>query len=386
MRVCVGMDVHRKRSQVAVVDDTGIQQRNRNVPNHPTKLVPVLGGLPPGTPVAFEAATAGAGWSGCRRSWSRTWSIPAAARPSPRPGCRNDKVDARTLAQLLRADLLPEAWIAPQQVRDLRALLRHRAALVQLSTSCKHRIHAVLADRGIGQDRGRWTGPGRAWLAGLELPPIPRAIIGDCCGLLDALATPIARLEREIHGLAKPDPRVQTLMILPGIAKLTAMTLVAEIGDIGRFPTARKLCAWAGLTPQVRNADRKVRHGHITKQGSPWVRGSLQEAAQTAKRHPMFASAYAQLARRRGTNIATTAIARRLLARSFHLLIQLEPSRTHWRRPVPDALGFAHEPATRPPVLTEQPGSGLTVMRTPHPGPEGVHASHLRTAVRAFSS
>ena len=72
--------------------------------------------------------------------------------------------------------------------------------------------------------------------------------------------------------------------------------------------------------PQVRNSDRNLRHGHITKQGSPWVRGILQEAAQTAKRHPRFAPAYAQLARRRGTHIATTAIARRLLARSFHIL------------------------------------------------------------------
>jgi hypothetical protein len=103
----------------------------------------------------------------------------------------------------------------------------------------------------------------------------PRGIIQDCCGLLDALATPIARPEQEIAGLAKPDPRVQALMVLPGVGRLTAMTLVAEIGDIARFPTARKLGAWAGLTPQVRNSDRKVRHGHITKQGSPWVRGIL---------------------------------------------------------------------------------------------------------------
>jgi transposase len=184
-------------------------------------------------------------------------------------------VDAATLAQLLRADLLPEAWIAPRQVRDLRALLRHRAALVRLSTSCKNRVHAVLADRGVREDQSLWTGSGRAWLAGLGLPPTPRGIIEDCCGLLDALATPIVRLEREIAALAKPDPRVQALMALPGVGKLTAMTLVAEIGDIGRFPSARKLCAWAGLTPQVRNSDRKVRHGHITKQGSPWVRGIL---------------------------------------------------------------------------------------------------------------
>jgi transposase len=199
---------------------------------------------------------------------------------------KNDKVDAATLAQLLRADLLPEAWIAPQATRDLRALLRHRAALVRMGPACKNRVHAVLADRGIGEDQGLWAGPGRAWLANLELPPIPRTIVEDCCGLLDALAIPIGRLEREISGLAKPDPRVQALMILPGVGKLTAMTLIAEIGDIGRFPTAGKLCAWAGLTPQVGNSDRKVRHGHITKQGSPWVRGILQEAAQTAKRHP----------------------------------------------------------------------------------------------------
>jgi transposase-like protein len=117
---------------------------------------------------------------------------------------KNDKVDAATLAQLLRADLLPEAWIAPQQVRDLRALLRHRASLVRSSTALKNRVHAVLADRGIGEDRGLWTGPGRAWLADLELPPIPRGIIQDCCGLLDALATPIGRLERQIAALEVP--------------------------------------------------------------------------------------------------------------------------------------------------------------------------------------
>jgi transposase len=176
-------------------------------------------------------------------------------------------VDAATLAQLLRAELLPEAWIAPQATRDLRDLLRHRAALVRRSTRLKNRVHAVLADRGIGEDRGLWTGPGRAWLADLERPPIPPTMVEDCGGLLDALATPIGRLERELYGLAKPDPRVQALMVLPGIGRLTAMTLVAEIGDIARFPTARKLCAWAGLTPQVRNSDRKVRHGHITKMG-----------------------------------------------------------------------------------------------------------------------
>jgi transposase len=350
MSMYVGMDVHRKRSQVAIVDAAGDQQRNRNLANDPAQLVPILGALPPGTPVAFEAAY---GWGWLVELLEELELEPHLVHPSrckaiASARLKNDKVDAATLAQLLRADLLPEAWIAPQATRDLRALLRHRASLVRLSTGLKNRVHAVLADRGIAERSSLWTAPGRGWLADLALPPIPRAIIQDCCGLLDALAIPIGRLEGEIAALAKPDPRVQALMALPGIGKLTALTLVAEIGDISRFPTARKLCAWAGLTPQVRNSDRKVRHGHITKQGSPWVRWVLQEAAQTAKKSPLFADTYGQLAHRRGRNIATVAVARRLLARCFHILKQLEVPPESSRRPGPGALVSLHEPATRP--------------------------------------
>jgi transposase len=289
----VGMDVHRKRSQIAVLDAAGDEQPNRNIPNDPVKLVPILGVLPPGTPVAFEAAY---GWGWLVELLEELELEPHLVHPSrckaiASARLKNDKVDARILAQLLRADLLPEAWIAPPEIRDLRALLRHRASLVRLATGLKNRVHAVLADRGITPPSSLWARPGRAWLAALDLPPTPRAIIDDCCGVLDTLATPIARLEGEIAALAKPDPRVQALMALPGVGKLTAMTLLAEIGDIGRFPTARKLCAWAGLTPQVRNSDRKVRHGHITKQGSPWVRWILGggrpdgQAEPTVRRH-----------------------------------------------------------------------------------------------------
>jgi transposase len=173
MTVYVGMDVHRKRSQVAVVDEAGNQQRNRNLANDPAKLIPILGRLPPGTPVAFEAAY---GWGWLVELLEELELEPHLVHPSRCKAIaaarrKNDKVDAATLAQLLRADLLPEAWIAPQQVRDLRALLPHRAALVRLSTSLKNRVHAVLADRGIGEDQILWTGCGRAWLADLELPP-----------------------------------------------------------------------------------------------------------------------------------------------------------------------------------------------------------------------
>jgi transposase len=131
------------------------------------------------------------------------------------------------------------------------------------------------------------------------------------------------RLERDLLARAKPDARVQALQALPGIGPITAMTLVAEIGDVSRFPSAHKLCAWAGLTPAVRNSDRKVRHGHTTKQGSPWVRFVLEGAAQRAKTRPPLARFYAECAARRGRHVATVAVARKLLARCFHVLTDL---------------------------------------------------------------
>jgi len=100
--------------------------------------------------------------------------------------------------------------------------------------------------------------------------------------------------------------------------------MVAEIGDISRFPSARKLASWAGLTPTVRGSDRKIRHGHISGQGSVWLRWALNQAAQTAKRSPEFAASYAAIAKRRGTKIATIAVARKLVTRAWHLLAELQ--------------------------------------------------------------
>ncbi len=241
---------------------------------------------------------------------------------------KNDKVDAATLAQLLRADLLPEAWIAPPAIRQLRAVLRHRVQLVRLRTMLRTRIHAVLADFGLDRPAGCWSGPGRRWLASLELPAVSRRVVDDDLALLDALEEPIGRLDAEIHERAKADPRVKVLTRLPGVGELTALVILAEVGDVSRFGSARKLASWAGLTPTVRGSDRTVRHGHISKQGSTWLRWILCEAAQTAKRHPDFATTYAAIAHRRGKKIATTAIARKLLTRAYHLLIEAHTDAT----------------------------------------------------------
>ncbi len=326
MSVYVGIDVHRKRSQVAVVTEDGTVQLNKNTVNGTEPLLRLIGDLPPGTPVAFEAAF---GWGWLVQLLEDYGFDPHLVHPlrckaiaSAR--LKNDKVDAAILAQLLRADLLPEAWIAPAEVRQLRALLRHRASLVRLGTQQRNRIHAVAADHGYDRSASYWTGPGRGWLAELDLPAASREIVTDCLAVIDGLAPVIDRIDAQLRLHAKADPRVKVLTTLPGVGQFTALVMVAEIGDISRFGSARKLASWAGLTPTVRGSDLTVRHGHIPGQGSAWLRWVLNQAAQTAKRSPEFAASYAAIAKRRGKKIATIAIARKLLTRAYHLLADMQ--------------------------------------------------------------
>jgi transposase len=324
MSVYVGIDVHRKRSQVAVIGQDGKICLNRNVVNGSEAMLRLVGSFPAGTPVAFEAAY-GWGWLAAMlegQGLEPHMVHPLRCKAIASARLKNDKVDAAILAQLLRADLLPGAWIAPPGVRDLRALVRHRVSLVRLRTRMQNKIHAVAADHGHDRPASYQPGPGRAWLDSLDLPPVPRQVIAGCLAVTGHLGPQIAAADGQLRALARSDPRAQVLMTLPGIGPFTAMVIIAETGDITRFPTARKLAAWAGLTPTVRGSDVKVRHGHISKQGSPVLRWALGQAAQTARRSPEYAPAWTAIAARRGDRIATTALARKLLCRSWHLLTQ----------------------------------------------------------------
>src|SRR5437773_7359786 len=141
---------------------------------------------------------------------TRTWCTRCSARAIASARLKNDKAGAAILAQLLRADLLPEAWIAPPQVRQLRALLRHRIQLVRLRTLLRNRIHAVLAGHGHDRPAGYWSGPGRDWLASLDLPAVSAEVIADALALIDALESVTGRLDAEIRGHARSDPRVRS--------------------------------------------------------------------------------------------------------------------------------------------------------------------------------
>src|SRR5579863_4813758 len=228
MSVYVGIDVHRKRSQVAVVNEVGEVLANRNVPNGAEPILRVIGALPAGTPAAYEAAY---GWGWLVELLEDYGFEPHLVHPLQCKAIasarlKNDKVDAAILAQLLRADLLPEAWIAPPAVRQLRALLRHRTGLVRLRTQQQNRIHAVVADFGYDRSGSYLSGPGRGWLAELELPAISRELVTDYLAVIDGLAPLTDRIDGELRQHAKADPRVKILTTLPGVGQFTALVML----------------------------------------------------------------------------------------------------------------------------------------------------------------
>jgi transposase len=233
---------------------------------------------------------------------------------------KTDAVDAATLAQLLRAGLLPEAYIAPRELRDVRDLLRHRVALVAMRSAIKNRVHAILARHGVTHQHSDLFGKaGRQFLATVELREAPRQRLDSLLALLADFDREIDVAGKDIDRQAKADERVQLLCQIHGVGRYTAMLIIAEIGDVRRFPTARHLCAWAGLTPTVRSSDSKARLGNISRQGSSILRWAVVEAAtHVPTRGGPLRDRFERIAKRRGRKVARVAVARQILTLCYY--------------------------------------------------------------------
>jgi transposase len=235
---------------------------------------------------------------------------------------KNDRVDSATLAHLLRCDLLPESWKADRETQARRQQVRLRATLVRQRTRLKNQVHAVLHQQGLrspvtdlfGQ-RGRW------WLAGVKLPAQARESVNVCLRLLDGYSEEIQKQNLQLSEKAKQDKRVGWLLTIPGIGECSAMMVLAEIGEIGRFQDKEALCSYAGLVPRVRESAGKAARSGITRQGSPWLRWMMVEAAQVATRSsPAARRYYERLLRKKHKHVARVALARKLLIAVYVLL------------------------------------------------------------------
>lgn len=318
----VGIDLHRNRSHIAVIDGEGTQVLSRRITNDPATFLELLGELEDKTQIAVEATY---GWEWLadaleEAGYELHLAHPLRTRAIAAARVKTDAVDARTLAYLLRADLLPESYIAPRELRDLRDLLRHRIALTQMRAALKNRVHAQLARHGIGRRHSDLFGKGgREFLLGLGLREEPRRRLDSLLTLVDDFEREIEVATAEVDSRAKADARVDVLTQIRGVGPYTAMLVIAEIGDVSRFPNARKLCAWAGLTPTVRSSDGKARLGHISKQGSRALRWALVEAAQHAPHDTgPLRDAFERIAERRGRKVAKVAVARKIATLCYY--------------------------------------------------------------------
>ena len=317
----VGIDLHRRRSQIAIIDEHGELTLQKRIATGREPILELLGD-PESTHVALEATY---GWEWLAElledaGFDVHLAHPLRTRAIAAARVKTDAVDARTLAHLLRTGLLPEAYIAPPELRDLRDLLRHRATLVHLRTSIKNRVHALLARQGILPEYTDLFGTaGREFLASLELPDGPRRRLDSLLTLIGDFDREITTTTGEIDQRAKADERVKLLCQIRGIGHYTAMLIIAEIGDVKRFPTAKHLCAWAGLTPTIRSSDGKARLGHISRQGSTILRWALCEAAQhTPSGGGPLRAQYERIGKRRGSKIARVAVARQILTLCYY--------------------------------------------------------------------
>ena len=235
---------------------------------------------------------------------------------------KNDRVDSATLAHLLRCDLLPQSWQADRATQARRQQVRLRATLVRQRTRLKNQVHAVLHQQGLRSPVTDLFGKrGRQWLAQVKLPLQARESVNVCCRLIDGYGQEIEKQNLLLKKKARDDARAQWLMTIPGIGEYSAMLLLAEIGDIGRFSSKQALCSYAGLVPRVRESAGKAARGGITRQGSSWLRWIMVEAAQSAVRKSPAAARYLQrLGRRKHPHVARVALARKLLCAVFALL------------------------------------------------------------------
>jgi transposase len=216
----------------------------------------------------------------------------------------------------------PESWKADRETQGRRQQVRLRATLVRQRTRLKNQVHAVLHQQGLRSPVTDLFGRrGRLWLAGMKLPKQAREAVNVCLRLLDGYSEEIQKQNLPLSEKAKQDQRAAWLMTIPGIGEYSAMMLLAEIGDIGRFRDQEALCSYAGLVPRVRESAGKAARGGITRQGSSWMRWIMVEAAQVATRSsPAARRYYERLLRKKHKHVARVALARKLLIAVYALL------------------------------------------------------------------
>jgi len=331
--VFVGLDYHAESVQVCVLDRDQKQLANRSCPNDWRAVVAAVRqgcGENVNVQAAIEACCGAADLADeliAQAQWSVNLAHPGYVARIKQSPDKTDFSDARLLADLQRVGYLPRVWLAPEEVRELRRLVRYRQALTKERKNLKLQIGATLreARQKPPAELNSWT---KAWLAWLEETAVlsrnARWITDHRLTRLAALAKEIRAVERRLEQQTAQDTLVRKLLTLPGIGLVTAVTIRAEIGRFDRFRTGKQLARFCGLTPRNASSGQRQADAGLIKAGNPQLRTVLVEAAHRLIRYDeRWTRLSAKLSRRgKPTSVVIAAIANRWVRRLFH---QMQP-------------------------------------------------------------
>lgn len=311
----VGVDLHKAFLQVCAVDPEGARLWEQRFDRTSEGLAAFVARCGPTSAVAVEASTPTWHFVDTVGGGVEQVTIVDPFKTKLKAGyaAKTDRLDARRLADALRRGSVVSIYYPPLAVRELRELCRARHALVQVRTALVNRLRAVLLRQGIADARRLARRTDDAWVRGFALPPRAAASVTTLRAVLTVVRTEAATVEAEVRQVAATDPIAQALQELRGIGPLLAVTIRAEVGTIDRFPDGPHLASYAGLVPRVQASAGRIRYGRITKQGSPWLRWALIEAAMHGlKRTDRTGKWGRTLAVRKGALKARVALARKL--------------------------------------------------------------------------
>jgi transposase len=320
----IGLDVHRDFCEVAICEAGRVRSAGR-VQTTPERLELFARSLGADDRVALEVT--GAAWEIARILEPHVRRVVVVSPDDTgirQARAKTDRLDARTLARLVWAGELDAVWMPDERCRVMRRRLARREQLVRARSRAKNEIHAVLMRRLQGRPpmSDLFGVKGRAWLRTLELPVEEAETLDSVMRQIEFLDAEIAAVERLIAREVLGSPDARRLMTVPGVNVICAATLLAAIGDIRRFRSARALVAYLGLDPRVRQSGTEpARGGRISKRGSGSVRWALVEAATSVVRQPgPLRAFYQRLRARRGHGKAVVASARKLASLFWCLL------------------------------------------------------------------
>ncbi len=322
-----GVDAHRTTAHITVMDDAGKILRRKRVSSSFGGLQEALGDYQEPIKAVVEASH---NW-GLVYDWLAeiadevVLAHPTKVRAIADARIKTDTIDSRTLAHLLRADLIPAAYAPSKEIRAVKRVLRQRMFLVRLQTMLKNRIHALLSQHSVvlPEATDLYGKVGFEWLRALTLPDSDGRLLRDDLDLLETLRAHIVSTDRLIAELAANDNAVTWLASLPGIGTFLSVLIRYEVDDITRFREAKKFASYTGLIPSTYASGTRVYHGALTKQGNRWLRWAFIEGVGSAIRvSAPLRKYYEQIKARRGAKDARAATARKLAELAWTVWIE----------------------------------------------------------------